>query len=406
MKKNKNRLLAVAVLALGLAIGFLCNVKENNDLRGEISYEKPNPGEKPVRYELILNAGDEVSDYSYSFNVEGRKLDESEQEQKLDEALEIWREKLLEENTSQNYVDKSLNVFDELCDGLVKVRITFDYTLISPSGSIDFEKVADSGTLTEIKAVFKCGEKEAFDNMYVVLYKPKPGRAEEIINAVDGYVSGENNSVTKDFVLPQEALGETLSWRKKKSNTGTMIMILGFLAAIGIFYGSDFDEKKELAKRNAKLEEEYILLLRQLSVLTRAGMTVMAAFERIAESYVRRTKAGFLKTPVIVYEEIMIMLRKVKDGCGESDAYKSLGDSCQLPCYRKLTTLLIQNYKKGSRNLSTLLEDLLDEEYTKQKALIKKRGEELSTKLLLPMMIMLILVMVIVTVPAMGAFEI
>ncbi|MCR5388072.1 MAG: type II secretion system F family protein [Lachnospiraceae bacterium] len=405
MNKKKNRSLAVIVLLLGLGLGLLYNVKENGKALEVTSLEKPAPGEKAGSFDLILNAGDELLDYEYEVNVEDRKLNEKEQKEKLDEALLIWRKELLAENASQNYVDKSLKPFDELCDGLVNVRLSFDYTLIAPGGSINFDKVSESGTLTEIKASLKCGEKEAFDNMYVVLYPPRLTRTEEILSAVKESINAENSGTSEEFTLPLEAAGVELRWSRKKNNTGIFIMMLGIVAAAGILYGSAFDEKKEREKRNKALEREFILLLRQLSVLTRAGMTVMAAFDRIADSYLKRKKSGFLKNQVLVYEEIIIILRRVKDGLGESEAYKSFGEQCGIPCYRKLSTLLIQNYKKGSRNLGTLLEALLEEEYTKQKTDIKKRGEELSTRLLLPMMIMLVLVMVIVTVPAMGSFN-
>ncbi len=405
MKNKKNRLLAVMALFVGLGFGLLYNVKESGNALEVKSIEKPLPGEKENSFNLILNAGDEITGYEYKFNVEDRKLSEKEQSEKLEDALLTWREKVLSDNVSQNFVDKDLKVFDELCEGLVKVRLTFDYTLISPGGSIDFEKVSEKGTLTEIKAGFKCGEKEAFDNMFVVLYPPRLSRTEEILRAVDERIEEENKSINTEFKLPSQVAGVDLHWNKKKSNTGTLIILLGLMAAVGILCGSTFDEKKEKEKRNVELEKEYILLLRQLSVLTRAGMTVTAAFDRMAESYLNRKKAGFLKKRVLVYEEIIIMLRKLKDGCGESEAYKSFGEQCGISCYRKLSTMLIQNYRKGSKNLSSLLEALLEEEYTKQKTMIKKRGEELSTRLLLPMMIMLVLVMVIVTVPALGAFE-
>ncbi len=405
MKKGKTILPAILVIALGFTFGIAYDAKENAKNREMTYLEKPDPGEKAKDYELVLNAGDEIRDHEYSVSVNAKALSEAEKEEKLNEAVLAWREKLLSGNRSQNYVDKDLSVFEELCDGLVRVSISFDHTLISPGGCIDFEKVSKSGTLTEIKALLKCDEKEVSDSMYVVLYPPELSHAEEILKEVNALISAENEGVLKEFNLPEKAAGTTLSWSVKKDNTGVIFMLLGVVAAAGILFGASYDEKKEREKRALKLEEEYILLLRQLAVLTRAGMTVMAAFERIADNYRLRKKAGVIKEDIPVNEEIIVMLRRVKDGCGEGEAYRSFGDSCGVPCYKKMTTVLIQNYRKGSRNLSSLLEAMLEEEYTKQKAALKKRGEELSTKLLLPMMIMLVLVMVIVTIPAMGSFN-
>ena len=73
--------------------------------------------------------------------------------------------------------------------------------------------------------------------------------------------------------------------------------------------------------------------------------------------------------------------------------------------YFKLTSLLIQHMQKGS---ITILESLRKEVLKakeEQKGRIQKRGEEMETKLLFPMMIMLGIVMIFIMVPALFSFQ-
>ena len=73
--------------------------------------------------------------------------------------------------------------------------------------------------------------------------------------------------------------------------------------------------------------------------------------------------------------------------------------------YRKFATLLVQNLRKGTAGLSRLLETEVQEAFAAQESLAKKRGEELETKLLLPMMLMLGLVIVMIMIPAIASFQ-
>lgn len=93
--------------------------------------------------------------------------------------------------------------------------------------------------------------------------------------------------------------------------------------------------------------------------------------------------------------------REMQDGTGQTEALRHLGQRNALPEYRKLSLLLIQNLRRGTRELCLILEreELIAFDMRKMQA--QKSGEEASTKLLLPMMGMLVIVLVILMVPAM-----
>ena len=106
-----------------------------------------------------------------------------------------------------------------------------------------------------------------------------------------------------------------------------------------------------------------------------------------------------------VYEEMRITYHQIKDGLGERRAYEQFGERIQLQAYRRFATLLVQNLRKGTTGLSKLLEKELQDAFDAQESYAKKRGEELQTKLLLPMMLMLGLVIVIIMIPAIASFQ-
>ena len=63
-------------------------------------------------------------------------------------------------------------------------------------------------------------------------------------------------------------------------------------------------------------------------------------------------------------------------------------------------SLLVSGQKIGNRNLMDKLEEEAERVFLERKNTARKLGEEASTKLLIPMMLMLMVVMGIVIVPA------
>ena len=107
----------------------------------------------------------------------------------------------------------------------------------------------------------------------------------------------------------------------------------------------------------------------------------------------------------MVYEEMCTTYHQIRDGVSERIAYEQFGERIQLSVYRRFSTLLVQNLRKGTAGLGKLLEKEMQEALNAQESNIKKRGEELQTKLLLPMMLMLALVVVIIMIPALASFQ-
>ena len=147
-----------------------------------------------------------------------------------------------------------------------------------------------------------------------------------------------------------------------------------------------------------EMAKDYPQIVSQLSILMGAGMSFRKALERIVDKYVSELKKG--SSPKAGYEEMLKTYRKMTDGHGEIQALEELGKSCECKEYRKLSMMLVQNLRKGSRDLLDSLEKEEKNAFEMRKQMAIRAGEEASTKLLGPMAGMLLIVIVVLIVPA------
>jgi Flp pilus assembly protein TadB len=138
---------------------------------------------------------------------------------------------------------------------------------------------------------------------------------------------------------------------------------------------------------------EYPVLVDMLNLYMGAGLTVKGALSRIADN-----------NETILGEEIRYALNEIKSGVPEGESYYRLGHRLNLPVYLKLMSLLSQNVKKGTRDILDMLMAEEDQALQLRKELAKKKGEEASTKLLFPMILLLATVMLIIVMPVFLSF--
>ena len=95
---------------------------------------------------------------------------------------------------------------------------------------------------------------------------------------------------------------------------------------------------------------------------------------------------------------------QLKSGISEARVYKEFGRRCKLKQYMKLASLIDQNRKSGVAGLKQLLEVESVEAWEERKNSAKRLGEEASTRLLMPLFIMLGIVMIMIMLPAFMSF--
>lgn len=190
-----------------------------------------------------------------------------------------------------------------------------------------------------------------------------------------------------------------ISWflpKAKKDNTVTIFLIFGVAILIIIAYAADNDLNKKIRKRRNKLQLDFPDFLNRLSLLVNAGMTVSRAWIKISED---ANKKGPL------YDEIALTVSEIKSGKSEIIAYEDFALRCKVPEITKLVSIIEQNLKKGSKELVSILKFQASDCWQMRKNVAKRLGEEASTKMLLPLMLMFSAIILIVATPAIMAMQ-
>ena len=215
------------------------------------------------------------------------------------------------------------------------------------------------------------------------------------IEALDEIILGENlsfHTVNRNMDLVTEIPGSpvALSW---ETDRPLLIDSRGLLSDEISEEGVEVTLKAELELQGETTE--YILLLG-------AGLGMRKVLERIAVDYRKNLALGGQKR--FAYEEIVFTCQEMENGVSEQEAYQRMGMRMGTGAYRSLAVLLTQNLKKGSKGLLELLKQESQEAFEERRRQAKTTGEKASTKLLLPMGMMLAVVLVILTVPAFLSF--
>ena len=172
--------------------------------------------------------------------------------------------------------------------------------------------------------------------------------------------------------------------------------MLGVMAAVLLGAREQSGQRQKEKKRERELLLDYADVLSKLMVLTGAGLTVRNAWERM----VHGLEHGKIKRRA-AYDEMRHTCSQMQSGMSESEAYREFGRRCRLRPYLKLSSLLEQNRRTGTKNLRAIFQTEMADALEQRKNLARKLGEEAGTKLLMPLFLMLGIVMVMIMVPAM-----
>jgi len=205
----------------------------------------------------------------------------------------------------------------------------------------------------------------------------------------------EEESRTGEYiVLPNEVEGLNVTYTDSSAGRNPGIFLFPIAATIGIIYGSKRDKKKEEDQRKEKILTEYSMVIQKMVMYLSAGMSLRNVWIRIYEDSISQHKHN------PIYEEMGITVNELKTGISEAEAYAGFAKRIGIPSITRFTTLITQNLKKGSTNLSVLLSIEAKEAFEERKRRARVRGEQAGTKLLLPMILLMTMVMVIIMTPA------
>lgn len=170
-------------------------------------------------------------------------------------------------------------------------------------------------------------------------------------------------------------------------------IVIGALLALvlPVALVSDLHKKVRLREQNIMLELPE--LLNSIVLLVGAGETVQRAILRCVES-----RKGDNSHPL--YKELFIMTTEWEGGYSFQQAFENFSKRCAVQEVSLFTTTVLLNYRRGGADFVLSLRDLSRMLWEKRKAVSRMRGEQASSKLVFPMVLIFLIVIVLVGTPA------
>jgi len=172
--------------------------------------------------------------------------------------------------------------------------------------------------------------------------------------------------------------------------------IFALIVLVISFFLPDNELDNKIKERRTSIQLDFPDFLNKLTLLINAGMTVTRAWEKIVTDS---------KKDSVLYEELSLTIADIRSGKPEILAYEDFAKRCKIPEITKFVSVVVQNMKKGNSEMVSILRLQAAECWEMRKRTAKRLGEELSTKLLFPMMIMFMAILIIVAAPAIFAMR-
>ncbi len=223
--------------------------------------------------------------------------------------------------------------------------------------------------------------------------------AEELAEAVS---AADKESESSDrLTLPTKLSFGTVTWKEEIDDMSPLILAGVILISAILIPFKESEVNSRLKARSRELLIEYPAFVSQLTLYMGAGMSVRNCLLRLGK------KAGSTEPRDRSYldKELLITAHELEVGISESEVIEHFSKRCGTREYMRFGALLIQNMKKGSTDLIAMLKEESEDAFALRKNEARKLGEEASTKMLLPMVMMLTVVMIIIMVPAYMSFS-
>lgn len=336
--------------------------------------------------------------------VTKRTYSKDEAKEAIKKGLEEILLTLPGENSSLQNITTDLNLTNEISDLGLSVRWDFgESELIDILGNVHNENLKENINLDiEVSLSY-----ETYEESYIIPATVCPkilSNDERLLKGlIDKIEIADKESIQKDgYTLPDTYDGKSLIYHYGEAFNFNIIPIMGVIIAILLYLQEKEKERRSTEKRKRELMKDYPDIVSKLIVFIGAGLSVRQSWESIVIDYENECKENNERR--YAYEEMVKALAKLKTGIYENTVYKDFGRSCALRQYMKLASLLEQNRRNGLANLQSLLSMESQSAWDERINLARREGEELNTKLLLPLFMMLLIVMMIITVPALLIF--
>lgn len=396
----KKGALSLAIILLGTlfaaAVRYFARSSMVLGENGEIVRGSYKDGAVDVR--LLADYGQRQMDFQVQ--VEPVLLQGEEMEALFEEFLERLPEWISGGNESLHEVKADLMLEEQY--GSYPIYVEWESgrpDLVSDTGYVAGVEEAEQVTLY---AHMTYGRHQRTEEVAVTLVPPVYTEEELLYREMQEMLGQAQKDTVEEevWVLPARWRGESIGWKQLVEDNSLLLWGAAVAAAAGAYLLADRDLHKQLEKRKERMHREYPEMLHKLVLFVGAGMTIRGAFQKIAGDYEKKRQNGGRESPV--YEEMLYTCRELRSGVSEGTSYEHFGRRIGLQEYVRLSTLLMQNLKRGNSTLLERFREEADKAAQEQLQQGKKLGEEAGTRLLVPMVMMLAVVMAVIMIPALS----
>ena len=387
------------VFVIGTVITIGLGIKSVRDANIQTDYEitRPQAGEGVFEEELIAILGNETK-VPIKVVVEETKLSEGKAEEKLLEAEQLLDKLILGENESNEIIYYDLVFPENILGTLVEIDwILKPLEYVESDGTIRND-INISEEITQTAAAILSCQGYTRDYEIELTFLPRTMSLEHEVDQLVQQALFESKE-QEILRLPNNYKGTLLQWKKPLDVTFVYFFLFTLCATIFLHIGAKRDYQQEKKDRRKHLENEYPQIVSKFAMLLSAGLSVRNAWIRIVA--MNDGKNG-VNSPA--YEEMKWAIRQMQKGNSELDVYENFGRRVGLVHYKKLMALFISDKRRGSRNLLEAMNEEMMQAWEEKRRKAKQQGEQVGTKLLIPMMGMLMVVFVIIIVPAFLSF--
>ncbi len=381
-----------AVMAALSAGGAFSDTKIN-------AFQRPASGTETVQLRVMMDR----KSYDMEYTVRERTFSEEEVKAAWEKAKRELPEQILAKNLCADEITGNLYLPKKLAGTNVElVWMSSNYRIVDYEGKVNTANAAPDGSIVTITVQLKYGTLTEFLDIPVRVLRESPEEKSAGERLYEELERRDADQVYDPIMeLPTDVGDARVTFYRKKSRTPWLFAVLFLLLLGGLFCMWGSEEKRMRQEREDQLLKDYPDLVSKITLLMQAGLTLRSAWDRITEDYL---SARDKKKTRYVYEEMRNVRNKLNAGIPEAAAYEEFGRNCGNIRYLRLSSVLVQNLKKGTGGLVPLLRKEAAEAFAERKERVKQKGEEAGTRLLIPMAGILVLILAIIMIPAFLSF--
>lgn len=404
MKKRSKGITCITMMTVFIAIPVF--IFDHTYLSEPVSALSRNGYEEGDRKEMFRIVTDDGYEDDIEIDVKEKGYSDSELIDLSEKIEDVLWTKILGKNKDPENVMYDLDLADHIEGFPYKISWKSDKPLILGStGRIDHKKLSeedpdDEGISIRLCATLKYRDHTEDKYSYVVCRR-KISYEDRLKEAIDVSINeAQDSSAEEDIMpLPETASGHKVRFYRKRINRGWAVLFTGIMAAVLFKVSKDNRAKEDEEKRKKQMETDHPKILNQYMLYYIAGMNPRMIWSAICKNYEDGLDPSG-RNRRYAYDEMVAARNRMDEGYSELASYDEFARACDSIKYRSFISFVKQAVVAGNNGLSDQLYEEIDRARRDRCNMIKTRGSEAETRMLLPMFMMLLVVLVYVMVPA------